>query len=314
MKEQKKIVIALGGNAIQAGDGTAKAQQQAIRETSKLLVDIIKIGYQIVITHGNGPQVGNILLQQKIADSKGIPPMELDTCGAMSQGMIGYWMEKEMDDILREQGIEKDVASIITRTEVNPNDPAFLNPTKPIGPFYTKEEALEKMQQTGAKYIEDAGRGWRQVVPSPLPINIIEHNVIEKLVNADLIVICAGGGGIPVIRENHKYIGVEAVIDKDLSSEKLAELIDADILLILTDVEHVYLNYREPDQVTLNHVSTTELKNYIADGQFAQGSMLPKVEAAILFAESKPNRISIITSLKKAVEAIQGNVGTIIKK
>lgn len=313
MKEQKKVVIALGGNAIQVGDGTAKAQQRAIRKTITILVEIIKLGYQIVITHGNGPQVGNILLQQKIAGTKGIPPLSLDTCGAMSQGMIGYWIEKEMDDALREQGIEKGVASIVTRTEVDPSDPAFANPTKPIGPFYTEEEAKEKMQQTGAKYVEDAGRGWRQVVPSPQPIDIIEHNVISKLVDLDLIVICAGGGGIPVYKENHKFIGVEAVIDKDLSSEKLAELIDVDILLILTGVDYVYIHYNQPNQEALKSVSTTELKKYIDEGHFAQGSMLPKVEAAIKFAESKPGRTCIITSLDKALNALLGHVGTIIK-
>ena len=313
MKKQGKVVIALGGNAIQAGDGTAEAQQQAIKKTVKLLVEIIKLGYQIVITHGNGPKVGNIFLQQKIAGTKGIPPMALDTCGAMSQGMIGYWMEKEIDEVLREQGIDKDVVSIVTRTEVDPKDPAFANPTKPIGPFYTEEEAKEKMEQTGATYIEDAGRGWRQVVPSPKPVEIIEYKIIEKLVNSDGIVICAGGGGIPVCKEHHKFIGVEAVIDKDLSSEKLAELIDADALVSLTDVQNVFVNYNKPNETALNNVTTTEMKQYIDEGQFAKGSMLPKVEAAIMFAESKPNRTSIITSLDKALDALLGQVGTIIK-
>jgi len=313
VKEQKKVVIALGGNAIQIGDGSEEAQRQAIRKTVSLLVEIEKLGHQMVITHGNGPQVGNILLQQKIAGTKGIPPMSLDTCGAMSQGMIGYWIEKELDDALREQEIEKDVASIITRTEVDPHDPAFENPTKPIGPYYTWEEAQQLMKQTGAVYREFPGRGWRQVVPSPQPMNIIEHNVIAKLVNMDFIVICAGGGGIPVIREDHKYVGVEAVIDKDLGAEKLAELINADILLILTDVDHVFLNFGRPDQRPLRSVTTGELKKFIEEGHFEEGSMLPKVEAAIKFVESKPGRISIITSLDKALDALEGQAGTIVE-
>lgn len=313
MTTGKKVVIALGGNAIQAGDGTAEAQQQAIRKTVTLIVEIIKLGYQVIITHGNGPQVGNILLQQTIAGAKGIPPMALDTCGAMSQGMIGYWMEKEIDDLLREQGIEKGVVSIVTRTEVDPNDPAFANPTKPIGPFYTEKEAMEKMQQTGCTYVEDAGRGWRRVVPSPMPIDILEHGIIGKLADSDQIVICAGGGGIPVYKENHKYIGVEAVIDKDFSSEKLAELIDADTLLILTGVEHVYIHYNEQNEETLKNVSIEDLKEYIAQGHFAQGSMLPKVEAGIVFAQSKAGRTAIITSLDKAIDALLEKSGTIIK-
>jgi len=312
--EKKKVVIALGGNAIQTGDGSEEAQQNAIRKTVALLVEIVKLGCQIVITHGNGPQVGNILLQQKIAGTQGIPPMSLDTCGAMSQGMIGYWIEKELDDALREQGIEKNVTSIITRTEVDLNDPAFENPTKPIGPYYSREEATQIMQQTGAKYAEFPGRGWRQVVPSPQPMNIIEHSVIEKLVSLDFIVICAGGGGIPVYKENHKYIGVDAVIDKDLGSEKLAELINADVLLILTDVDHVYLHFHQPNERPLKKVSTAELKRHIEEGHFEKGSMLPKVEAAIKFVESRPDRVAIITSLDKALDALLGQAGTIVEK
>lgn len=313
MKEQKKVVIALGGNAIQTGDGSEEAQQLAIRKTVALLVEIVKRGYQMVITHGNGPQVGNILLQQKIAGTQGIPPMSLDTCGAMSQGMIGYWIEKELDDALRAEVIEKDVASIITRTEVDLNDPAFQHPTKPIGPYYTEEEAKQMMEQTGSKYVEFPGRGWRQVVASPQPMNIIEHSVIEKLVRLDFIVICAGGGGIPVYKENHKYIGVDAVIDKDLGAEKLAELIHADILLILTDVDHVYLHFHEPNEQPLKKVKVAKLKKYMEEGHFEEGSMLPKVKAAIQFVESKPDRKAMITSLDKALDALLEQAGTIVE-
>lgn len=309
---KERIVIALGGNAIQSGDATASAQQEALKLTANQLIEIVKLGYQVVITHGNGPQVGNILLQQINSDCSQTPAMPLDTCGAMSEGMIGYWLDNEIDVVLHKHKIDKDVVAIVTRVEVDPNDQAFESPSKPIGPFYTEEEAKKQMGETGAFFIEDAGRGWRKVVPSPKPINILEHKIIKKLVDNGNIVISAGGGGIPVYRNDGEIIGVEAVIDKDYASEKLAELIDADILMILTGVDYVFVNYNKPNQKALVEVSIEEIKSFIEEGQFAKGSMLPKVEAAVQFVESRPGRKAIITSLEHAVDAMEGKCGTII--
>ncbi|WP_077615447.1 carbamate kinase [Caenibacillus caldisaponilyticus] len=309
----KKVVIALGGNAIQKANqpATAEAQQMVCRQTAEQLLEFFKAGYEVVVTHGNGPQVGNIFLQQEKAASEKTPAMPLDTCGAMSQGMIGYWLQQAIDKALLDAGISKRAAKIITQTVVDPKDPAFENPTKPIGPFYTEEEAREIMKEKGYIFKEDSGRGWRRVVPSPRPVDIIEKDIIDDMVNAGHIVICAGGGGIPVIRrEDGSFEGIEAVIDKDLGASKLAAEIDADILLILTAVEKVSINFRKPNQSDLDEVTTDQLKQYIQEGHFAPGSMLPKVEAAIEFAESKPGRISIITSLEKGFEAVQGKAGT----
>lgn len=310
LMKKERIVIALGGNAIQSGDATAEAQQEALKLTAKQLIEIIKLGYQVAITHGNGPQVGNILLQQINSDSNQTPAMPLDTCGAMSEGMIGYWLDNEIDVVLNKHKIDKDVVAIVTRVEVDPDDQAFKNPSKPIGPFYTEEEAKRQMEETGAVFIEDAGRGWRRVVPSPTPISILEHRVIKNLVDNGNIVISAGGGGIPVYRKDGELIGVEAVIDKDYASEKLGELIDADILMILTGVDHVFVNYNQPNQQAIEEISVEEMKKYMKEGQFARGSMLPKVEAAVQFVESKPGRKAIITSLERAIDAISGKCGT----
>lgn len=309
---RKKVVIALGGNAIQSGDATAEAQQRALEQTAEQLADFVENGLDIIVSHGNGPQVGNILLQQKAADSQKNPAMPLDTCGAMSQGMIGYWMENALEKALKNRGIHKDIAAMITRVVVDPKDQAFENPTKPIGPFYTEEEAKQSMEESGVVFKEDAGRGWRRVVPSPKPVSIQEYMSINTLVEAGNIVISTGGGGIPVVETASGLCGVEAVIDKDFASEKLAELVDADALIILTAVDHIYIDYNKPSQKKLEHVSTKELKQYAKEGQFAPGSMLPKVEAAIQFAESKPGRKTIITSLDKAYEALEGKSGTII--
>lgn len=307
---RKKVVIALGGNAIQSGEATAEAQQKALEDTAKQLVHIIEAGFDIVITHGNGPQVGNILLQQKAADSKQTPAMPLDTCGAMSEGMIGYWMQTALDKALAEKSIDKDVATIITRTVVNQLDPAFVHPTKPIGPFYEEIEAKKMMAEQNLVFKEDAGRGWRRVVPSPKPINILEYRSINNLVAAGTIVIAVGGGGIPVLVDGKEYRGVEAVIDKDFAAEKLAELVDADSLLILTAVPNVAVNFNTPKQAALTDVTVQQLKEYIKQDQFAPGSMLPKVEAAIQFAESREGRTSIITSLDQAYESLVGESGT----
>jgi carbamate kinase len=308
----KKIVIALGGNAIQSGDASAAAQQKALEKTARQLVNLIEQGIDIIISHGNGPQVGNILLQQAAADSEKNPAMPLDTCGAMSQGMIGYWMQNAMEKALRERNIQKNVVTVVTRVVVDQNDPAFQHPTKPIGPFYSEEEAKKIMQSENVSFKEDAGRGWRRVVPSPKPVNIKEHSVINSLVEQGNIVISTGGGGIPVIETPNGITGVEAVIDKDFASEKLAELVDADMLVILTAVDNIYINFNKPTQKKLEAVEVSELKEYIEEGHFAAGSMLPKVEAAIQFAESNPNRRAIVTSLEQAVQAIEGKAGTVV--
>jgi carbamate kinase len=309
---RKKAVIALGGNAIQSGDATAEAQQRALENTAKQLVDFIENGIDIIISHGNGPQVGNILLQQKAADSVKNPAMPLDTCGAMSQGMIGYWMQNAMDKALKERGIVKNIVTVVTRVVVDKNDPAFMNPTKPIGPFYSEEEAKKIMEETGSFFKEDAGRGWRRVVASPKPVSIKEHSIINSLVEQGTIVISVGGGGIPVIETENGLAGVEAVIDKDFASQKLAELVDADALIILTAVDNVYIDYNKPTQRKLEDISVGELKAYIESGHFAAGSMLPKVEAAIHFAETSPERKTIITSLDQAFNAIEGKAGTVV--
>jgi len=308
--KKKKVVIALGGNAIQAKDATAEAQQQALKETARQLLKIMKAGYDMIITHGNGPQVGNIVLQQQASNSEKTPAMPLDTCGAMSQGMIGYWMENALEDAMEEAGIKKNVATVVTRVEVSPDDPAFQHPSKPIGPFYTGEEARKMMKEQNITMIEDAGRGWRRVVPSPQPVNILEHKMINQLMEGGNVVIAVGGGGIPVIRKNHSHIGVEAVIDKDFAAQKLAELVNADILLILTAVGHVCIHYMQPDEKILTDISIEELKKYLENGEFQPGSMKPKVEAAILFVESNPSRKAIITSLDHAFDALEGKIGT----
>lgn len=310
--KRKKVVIALGGNAIQSGDASASAQQAALEETSRQLVDLIEQGIDIIISHGNGPQVGNILLQQAAADSMKTPAMPLDTCGAMSQGMIGYWMEIAMEKALKERGISKNVVTVVTRVVVDRNDPAFLNPTKPIGPFYTEQEAKRIGEESHACFKEDSGRGWRRVVASPKPVSIVEHSVINSLVEQGNIVISVGGGGIPVIQTEMGFTGVEAVIDKDFASEKLAELVDADTLIILTGVDNVYIDFNKPTQKKLEDVTIKELKEYISGGQFAAGSMLPKVEAALQFAQTSPTRKTIITSLDQAVHAIDGKAGTTV--
>lgn len=309
---RKKVVIALGGNAIQSGDATAAAQQQALEKTARQLVEFIDQGIDIIISHGNGPQVGNILLQQAAADSIKNPAMPLDTCGAMSQGMIGYWMQNAMEKVLKERGIYKNVVTVVTRVTVDQNDPAFVNPTKPIGPFYDKEEAERIMEESKVFFKEDAGRGWRRVVASPKPVSIKEYSVINSLVEQGNIVIAVGGGGIPVIETENGVIGVEAVIDKDFASEKLSELVDADALIILTGVDNVYIDFNQPSQKKLEDVSVAELKALIEEGHFAAGSMLPKVEAAIHFAETNPNRKTIITSLEQALAAFNGKAGTIV--
>ena len=309
----QKIVVALGGNAILSKDASAEAQKDALRRTAEQLLKFIQNGDALTISHGNGPQVGNLLLQQQAADSEKNPAMPLDTCVAMTEGSIGFWLQNAMLDLLRQNNIDKDVVSLITQVEVSAEDPAFANPTKPIGPFVTEEEAKQAMAENAdTTYKEDAGRGWRKVVASPKPIDICEKNVINSLVNQGVITISVGGGGIPVVKKDNKFVGVEAVIDKDFASEKLAELIDADTLLILTAVDNVYINYNKPDQKKLEEVSVEEAEEYIAQGQFAAGSMLPKVEAALAFVKGHKDRRAVITSLDNIEEFIKNGSGTVI--
>ncbi|MBO0473173.1 carbamate kinase [Enterococcus ureasiticus] len=304
MKKQT-IVIALGGNAILSTDASSKAQQQALTYTAKQLIKLIKKGYQLVISHGNGPQVGNLLIQQQAADSKENPAMPLDTCVAMTQGSIGYWLENALAKELEDAGVKKEIATLVTQVIVSENDPAFENPTKPIGPFLTKEAAQAIMSESNSLFKEDAGRGWRKVVPSPKPLSIQEHQVIKTLIEQDIITIC---GGIPVT--GNKLIGVEAVIDKDFSSEKIAELTDANLFVILTGVENVAINFGKENEQQLKQVNIKELEEYIKQGQFEPGSMLPKVEAAIQYVKAKPANKAIITSLEKLSDFGEQEVGT----
>ncbi|MBR2155768.1 MAG: carbamate kinase [Clostridia bacterium] len=311
----KKIVIALGGNALQeAGKpATAEAQLEVVEKTAEYIADIIEAGYKVVVAHGNGPQVGRIVLQNEYAVPV-TPAMPFDVCGAMSQGYIGYHIQQGLTKVLRSRGNKAEVATVVTQVLVDQNDPKFLNPSKPIGPFYTEEEAKAIAAEKGYVMKEDAGRGWRRVVASPVPVAIEELNAVKCLVDNGFITVTVGGGGIPVIRNEQGMLeGTAAVIDKDLASEKLAEDLDADALVILTAVEKVSINFKKPDQKDLETLSVDEAKQYIAEGHFAPGSMLPKIEAAVKFVESKPGRVSIITSLDKAVEALEGRAGTTVK-
>lgn len=310
---EKRIVVALGGNAILSTDASAQAQEKALADTAEKLAVLVEQGNELIISHGNGPQVGNLLLQQAAANSDKNPAMPLDVCVAMTQGSIGYWMQKALRQALKRRGITKEVATILTEVVVDENDLAFKNPTKPIGPFLTEDEA--KKSASKAVYKEDAGRGWRKVVPSPKPVHISETSIVKHLVEQGVITISTGGGGIPVIEKNGNLEGVEAVIDKDFASEKLAELIDADLFIILTGVDNVYINFNKPNQQMLEKVTTSQLKQYIEEKQFAPGSMLPKVEAAIMFAEQSKNQgETVITSLENLSNVINEHGGTRVVK
>lgn len=298
-----RVVIALGGNAL---GNSAKEQSELVKVTAKPIVDLIESGNEVVIAHGNGPQVGMINTQMS---SVGMPFPE---CGAMSQGYIGYHLQNAIKNELLSRGIKKNVVTIITQVEVDENDQGFNNPSKPIGAFLTKQESIIQ-EEFGYSMIEDSGRGYRRVVPSPKPIDIVEKEVINELVNNGNVVITVGGGGIPVIKINNTYQGVPAVIDKDFASSKLAELLEADVLCILTSVEYVALNFGKPNQVELKEIKTQELESLLEEGHFAKGSMLPKVEAALAFVNSKANGVAIIASLEKAKDALNFESGTIIR-
>ncbi len=311
----KKIVVALGGNAILTDIPTAETQKESLRQTSEHLVSFVKEGHQIMITHGNGPQVGNLLLQHAAADSEKNPAFPLGSLVAMTQGSIDFWMQNALREALIAHNIEKPVVSLVTQVQVDENDPAFENPSKPIGPFLSEEEAKVEMKKGNGTFIEDAGRGWRKVVPSPKPKSILEYPIVESLTDNGVITIAAGGGGIPVIASEEGFTGIEAVIDKDFAAAKLAELVGADYLIILTGVDNVYVNWNKPDQKKLTDVTVDELKEYIKQNQFAPGSMLPKVEAAIEFVENAKDGKAIITSLENAGKLFDGNgdVTTVIK-
>jgi carbamate kinase len=309
----KRIVVALGGNAILSDDASEKAQKAAIRSTCEKLIKLTGNGNELIISHGNGPQVGNLLLQQQAADSPKNPAMPLDTCVAMTQGSIGYWLQNEMSKMLYENGINRTVVSLVTQVCVDANDEAFSNPSKPIGPFLTNEEAILAGEKDSCIYKEDSGRGYRKVVASPKPVGIVECDAIKKLIENKIITISCGGGGVPVVLTERGYEGVQAVIDKDLASEKLAELVDADELIILTGVDNVYINFNKPNQEKLTRVKVSDLRKYIAEGQFAKGSMLPKIEAAIAFVEASASGVAIITSLEKLGE-INDGAGTVITR
>lgn len=306
----KRIVIALGGNAL---GKNLPEQMQAVKETSKAIADLIEAGHQVVIAHGNGPQVGMIQnafaayrKQEPIADV-----MPLSMCVAMSQGYIGYDLQNALKEELLNRGLQQGVATVLTQVVVDENDPAFRHPTKPIGAFMAKEEAEKMAREKGWSVVEDAGRGWRQVVASPKPMAVVELTTIKTLAEAGSVVIACGGGGIPVIAANRHHLkGAAAVIDKDFASELLAEHLNADMLIILTAVEKVAVNFNKPDQKWLDTMTPDEARAYMAEGQFAPGSMLPKVEAAVKFAESKPGRTALITLLEKARDGIDGKTGT----
>ncbi len=311
-----KVVVALGGNALQEAGSppTAEAQLAVVKKTCEYLADISCKGYEMAVVHGNGPQVGNITLSQETAEKVNpkLPAMPFDVCGAMSQGYIGYQIQQCLRDALRNRNRNVPVVTLVTQVIVDEHDKAFQNPTKPIGPFYTEEEAKKIAEEKGYTVREDAGRGWRRVVASPNPKRIAEIDSVKRLWDST-IVITAGGGGIPVIENmDGSLTGVAAVIDKDLAAERLAEDMETDILLILTEVDKISLNFKKPDQQDLSHLTVAEAIKYIEEGHFAPGSMLPKVMAAIKFARRFPGKKAIITSLYKAVEALDGNEGTVI--
>lgn len=308
----KKIVLALGGNAL--GDDLA-GQMQAVRHTARTIVDLIALGHQVVVTHGNGPQVGmiNQAFEAAAKTEAHTPMLPMSVCVALSQGYIGYDLQNAIREELLSRQLDIPVATLITQVEVDANDEAFLNPTKPIGSFFSKEEA-DKLSQNGYIMKEDAGRGYRRVVASPKPVDIIEKQTVKALMDDCHVVITVGGGGIPVIREGNHLRGASAVIDKDWASAKLAETIDADMLIILTAVEKVAINFGKPDEQWLDNLSLRDAERFIAEGHFAKGSMLPKVEAAAAFARSRPGRQALITMLSKAKEGIEGKTGTIISQ
>lgn len=310
----KRLVIALGGNAL---GNNPQEQLELVKNTASTIVDLVEDGYDVVIGHGNGPQVGMVNLAFEYSSTSGgnTPAMPFPECGAMTQGYIGYHLQQAVGRELARRGIDKPCAAVVTQVVVDKNDSAFQKPTKPVGMFYGKEDAERIAKETGYTFVEDAGRGYRRVVPSPLPCKIVELPVVEQLVNLHNVVITVGGGGIPVIEKGAgDYEGVAAVIDKDRASAKLALDLNADMLVILTAVEQVAINFNKPDQKNLEQMTLAEARQYISEGHFAPGSMLPKVESCISFVENTNGGRALITSLEKAKEALQGKTGTMIVK
>jgi carbamate kinase len=304
------VVIALGGNAIltENDKGTFEEQLKNVEKSCDPIIDLIEKGYRVIITHGNGPQVGLNLIKVEAA-AEVVPPYPLHACGSETQGFIGYIIQQALRNRMKERNINKEIAAVITQVVVNSDDTAFQNPTKPIGPFFSKERAEEMGKSNNLIYVEDSGRGYRRVVPSPKPIKIVEKKVIETLIENDVLVITVGGGGIPVIEEYGKYKGVDAVIDKDHASGVLAKEINADYLVILTGVEKVAINFGKPNQQSLDVMKVSEAKYHLEDGQFPPGSMGPKIVSAINFIESG-GKTAIITSIDKLKDALEGKTGT----
>ena len=310
----KRIVIALGGNAL---GKNLPEQMEAVQHTARAIVDLIEQGNEVIVVHGNGPQVGmiaNAMTELTRSDPQKYIPCPLSVCGAMSQGYIGYDLQNALREEMERRGITRGVATVLTQVEVDPADPAFENPTKPIGSFMTEDEAEQLKRDRGYDFVEDSGRGYRRVVASPKPRRIVELDTISSLVAADHVVIACGGGGIPVLPTgNHHLKGAAAVIDKDFAAELLAESLGADYLVILTAVEKVAVNFGKPDQQWLDELTPETAGKYVDEGQFAPGSMLPKVQAAVKFAESKPGRSALITLLDRAADGIAGKTGTIVR-
>lgn len=310
----ERIVVALGGNAL---GNTPEEQLELVRHTAKTIVDLSEAGYEVIIGHGNGPQVGMINLAMEFSSTKGgnTPYMPFPECGAMSQGYIGYHLQQAIQRELKARNLQKECASVITQVIVDANDPGFKNPTKPVGSFYSKEEADKIAKEKGFIFVEDSGRGYRRVVPSPIPKRIVELKVVEQLVKNGDIVITVGGGGIPVVETADGLQGVAAVIDKDRSSALLAQDIGADKLIILTAVDRVCINFNKPDQKELPTMTLSEAEKYIGEKQFAPGSMLPKVQSCMEFVKNNTHGgQALITSLQKAALALKGETGTVITK
>ena len=311
----KRIVIALGGNAL---GRNLPEQMAAVKQTARAIVDLIQDGHQVVVSHGNGPQVGMIqeaMAQLTRSDPEKYIPCPLSVCVAMSQGYIGYDLQNALREELLDRGISKSAATVLTQVQVDPKDPAFQHPTKPIGAFLTPDEAKLLIQQRGYQMIEDAGRGWRRVVASPKPVSIVEIESIRDMVEAGLVVVACGGGGIPVYTTQGNHLkGAAAVVDKDFASCVLAQQLEADTLIILTAVEKVAVNFGKPDQKWLDSMTPEEAEAYMEEGHFAPGSMLPKVQAAVQFARSAPGRTALITLLEKARDGVAGKTGTVIRQ
>ena len=303
-----RYVVSLGGNAL---GNNAEEQKELLVGVAKSIVHLIKLGHQVIIVHGNGPQVGMINLA--FTESTSAPDMPFPECGAMSQGYIGFHIQNAIYNALKEEGIKRNVATVVSQVLVDKDDPLFKSPSKPVGAFYSEEEAKKIAAEKGYTMKEDAGRGWRRVVASPLPIDVIEKESIKKLVDQGDIVICAGGGGIPVIEKDGKLEGIAAVIDKDYASAKVAALVNADYLVILTAVDNVYINYRKPNEKKLENVTKAEMEEYLKTDYFAKGSMYPKVNACVKFLNELPGKTAIISSLEKANLAVELKAGTIIK-